>query len=75
MMRGMGHVIHRTIECSFVCLGRFGETAQLPDELKRRSANFIRRRSWTEVVKCFDGSAHVRTINTSRSTINYFVFR
>jgi hypothetical protein len=26
-------------------------------------------------VKCFDGSAHVRTINNSRSTINYFVFR
>jgi hypothetical protein len=26
-------------------------------------------------MKCFDGSAHIRTINTSRSTINYFVFR
>lgn len=25
-------------------------------------------------MKCFDGSAHIRTINTSRSTINYFVF-
>jgi hypothetical protein len=26
-------------------------------------------------MKCFDGSTHVGTINTSRSTINYFVFR
>ncbi len=25
-------------------------------------------------MKCFDGSAHIRTINTSRLTINYFVF-
>jgi hypothetical protein len=75
MMRGMGHVIHRAIECCLICLGRFGETAQLPDELKRRCANFILSSGWTEVMKCFDGSAHVRTINTSRSTINYFVFR
>jgi len=75
MICDMGHVIHRAIECCLICLGRFREAAQLPDELKRRSANFIRRRSWTEVVKCFDGSAHIGTINTSRSTINYFVFR
>jgi hypothetical protein len=26
-------------------------------------------------MKCFDGPAHVITINNSRSTINYFVFR
>jgi hypothetical protein len=26
-------------------------------------------------MKCFDGSAHVTTINNSRLTINYFVFR
>jgi hypothetical protein len=75
MMRGMGHVIHRAIESFFICLGRFGETGQLPDELKRRCANFILSSGWAEVMKCFDGSAHIRTINTSRSTINYFVFR
>jgi hypothetical protein len=75
MMRGMGHVIHRAIESCLVCLGRFGETAQLPGELKRRSANFILSSGWTEVMECFDGSAHVGTINTSRSTINDFVFR
>jgi hypothetical protein len=26
-------------------------------------------------MKCLDGSAHVRIINNSRLTINYFVFR
>jgi len=70
----MGHVIDRTIECFFVCTRWFRETAQLPDELKRRCANFILSSGWTEVMKCFDGSAHVGIINKSRLTINYFVF-
>jgi hypothetical protein len=43
--------------------------------LKRRSANLVLRRRWTKIMKCFNGPAHVRTINTSRSTINYFVFQ
>jgi len=75
MMRGVSDIIDSTIESCLVCLGRFGETAQLPDELKRRCANFILSSGWTEVMKCLDGSAHIETINTSRSTINYFVFR
>src|SRR5262245_35449268 len=75
MMRGMSDIIDGTVENCLVCLGRLRETTQLADELKRRSANFIRRRRWTEVVKCFNGSAHVRTIDNSRLTINYFVFR
>jgi hypothetical protein len=75
MLCGVSNFIDCPIERCLVCLGRFREAAQLPDELKRRSANFIVRRGWTEVMKCFDGSAHVRTINTSRPTINYFVFR
>jgi hypothetical protein len=75
MLCGMSDIIDSAVESCLICLGRFRETAQLPDELKRRSANFIRRRRRTEVVKCFDGSTHVGTINTSRSTINYFVFR
>jgi hypothetical protein len=75
MLRGVSDIIDGTIESCLVCLGRFRETAQLPDELKRRSANFIRRRRWTEVMEFFDGSAHVRMINNFRLTINYFVFR
>jgi hypothetical protein len=75
MLRGMSNVIDRAIESCLVCLGRLGEATQLPDELKRRSANFIGRRRRTEVVKCFDGAAHIRTINNSRLRINYFVFR
>jgi hypothetical protein len=29
------------LKAASFALGRFGETAQLPDELKRRCANFI----------------------------------
>jgi len=75
MLRGVSNIIDGPIESCLVCFGRFRETAQLPNELKRRSANFIRRRRWTEVMEYFDGSAHVRIINNSRLTINYFVFR
>jgi hypothetical protein len=74
-LRGVSDIIDCTVESCLASLGRLRETAQLPNELKRRSANFIRCRRWTEVVKCFDGSAHVGTINNSRLTINYFVFR
>ena len=75
MLRGVSNIIDGPIESYLVCLGRFRETAQLADELKRRSANLVVRRSWTEIMKCFDGSAHVTTINNSRLTINYFVLR
>jgi hypothetical protein len=63
MLRGVRDIIDSAIESCLICLGRLRETAQLPDELKRRSANFIRRRRWIEVVKCLDGSAHVGIIN------------
>src|ERR671931_899455 len=59
MLCGAGDLVDCAIESCLVCLGRFRETAQLPDELKRRNANFIRRRRWTEVMKRFNGSAHV----------------
>ena len=71
MLRDVSDLIDRAIEGSLVCLGRFREPAQLADKLKRRRANLVVRRGWAEVMKCFDGSAHIRNINTSRSTINY----
>jgi len=75
MVRRVSDIIDCTIESCLVCFGRFRETAQLSDELKRRSANLVIRCGWTEVMECFDGSAHITTINNSRLTINYFVFR
>jgi hypothetical protein len=75
MVCGVSDIIDGTIESCLVCLRRFRETAQFADELKRRSANLVVRRGWTKVMKCFDGSAHVTTINNSRLTINYFVLR
>jgi len=74
MVCNISDIIYRTLEGRLVCLGRLRETAQLPDELKRRSANLVVRRGWTEVMKCLDSSAHVRTITNSRLMINYFVF-
>jgi hypothetical protein len=73
MLRGVRDIIDGTIESCLVCLGGVRETAQLADELKRRSANLVVRRRWTEVMKCFDGSAHVGTIGNCRSTINSVV--
>jgi hypothetical protein len=58
MSRGMSDIIDSAIESCLICLRRFGETAQLPDELKRRCSNLILSGTWTEVMKCFDGSAH-----------------
>jgi hypothetical protein len=75
MVRRVCDIIDGTIESWLICFGRFRETAQLADELKRRSANLVVRRGWIEVMKCFDGSAHVTTINNSPLTINYFLFR
>ena len=75
MVCGVSDIIDGTIESCLVCLRRSREAAQFADELKRRSANLVVRRGWTEVMKCFDGSAHVTTINNSRLTINYFVLR
>ena len=70
MLRGVRDIIDGTIESCLVCLGRFRETAHFADELKRRSANLVVRRRWTEVMKCFDGSAHIRpsAIVDQRST-------
>ena len=46
-MCDMRDFIYRAIECVFVCVRRLGESAQLPDELKRRCANLIIRRGRT----------------------------
>jgi hypothetical protein len=35
MLGGMSDVVDGTIECFFIRLGRFGETAQLANKLKR----------------------------------------
>jgi hypothetical protein len=46
MVCGVCDIIDGTIESCLVCVGRFRETAQFADELKRRSANLIVRRWW-----------------------------
>lgn len=63
-MRGMRDFIDCVIERLFVCLRRFGESAQLPNELQRRRPDLVIRRRRTEVMKCFDGSAHKELLTT-----------
>ena len=64
MMCDMRNFIDRVIECVLVCSRRLSESAQLSNELERRCANFIIRRRRSEVVKCFDGSAHEELLTT-----------
>ena len=64
MMRGVGDFVDCAIECILVCFRRLGESAQLANKLQRRRANFIVRRRRSEVVKCFDGSAHEELLTT-----------
>ena len=61
-MRDVRDFIDRAIEGVLIRLRRFRESGQLPNELKRRCANFIIRRRRSEVVKCFDGSAHEESL-------------
>jgi hypothetical protein len=73
MMRGMRDLIDRAIECFFVCLGRFCKSAQLSHELERRRADFIVRRWRTEVMKCFDGSAHEESLTADSAEQHGFL--
>ena len=59
MMRGMGHVIDRAIECFFVCARWLCKSGKLPNKLERRSANLVIRRWWRKIMQGLDGSTHV----------------
>ena len=64
MMSGMRNVIDRAIERVLVGFRRFGESAQLPNELQRRRANLVVRRRRRKIMQCFDGSAHEELLTT-----------
>jgi hypothetical protein len=46
VMRDISHVIHRAIECFFVCARWLCKSGKLPNKLERRSANLVIRRWW-----------------------------
>jgi len=54
----MRYIIYGAIECFFVRARWLCKSGKLSNKLQRRRANLVIRRWWTEVVKCFDGSAH-----------------
>jgi hypothetical protein len=58
LLRDLRDAIDRAIEGFFVCLRRFREAAQLPNELKSRGADLFVRGRWREVMQSFDVSAH-----------------
>ena len=71
----MRNFVHRLIECLFVRLRRFGKTAQLADELERRRTNFVVGRRRTEIMKCFDGSAHEESVTADSADEKRILFR
>ena len=75
MMRGMRDFIDRAIECFLVCFRRLRETAQFSDELQRRRLDFIIGRGRTEVVKCFDSSAHEELLTADDADQHGFFYQ
>ena len=73
----MGNVrdfIYGAIEGVLIRVRRFRESGQLPNELKRRGADFIVCRRRAEVMKCFDGSAHEESLTADSADENGFSF-
>ena len=56
------HVLDGAVEGRLVGLRRFGEAAQLPDELQRRRANLLIGRGRIEVEQGFDVPTHAPTL-------------
>src|SRR6266568_6931454 len=72
MMCDVRNIVDRAIERVLVGFRRFSETAQLPNKLQRRRSDFVIRRGRTEVVKCFDGSAHEESLTADYADENGF---
>jgi hypothetical protein len=58
MFGGVSDVVDRAIERFLVRLGRFTETAQLSNKLKRRRSDLVLRGRRKEVMQGFDVSTH-----------------
>lgn len=58
LSRNVRHTIDRPIKRFFIRLGRFGEAAQFPNELKRGCADLFLRGRRREVMQGFDVSTH-----------------
>ena len=72
----MGNVcdfVHRAIEGVLVRVRRFRESGQLPNELKRRCANFVVRRGRCTIMQGLNVSAHKESIAADYADENGFV--
>jgi hypothetical protein len=75
MMRGMHDFIDRAIECFLICFRRLREAAQFSDELQRRRLDLIIGRGRTEIVKCFDSSAHEELLTADYADQHGFFYQ
>lgn len=58
LLRDLRHSLDRAVERLFVRFRRFGKSAELANELKRRGANLVPGRGRHEVMQGFNVSAH-----------------
>src|SRR2546423_5868497 len=62
MMCDVGDFVDRAIEGVLIRVRRFRETAQLPNELKRRCANLVIRRGRRKIMQGLNVSAHKESL-------------
>jgi len=74
MVRDVRDFIYGSIEGVLIRAGRFRESGQFANELKRRCANLVVCRRRTEVMKCFDSSAHKEPLTADYADGNGFSF-
>src|SRR6516164_1631583 len=70
-IRTGGDLIHRGREHHLVCLRRFGETANLANELQRGVANFLRGYRGIEIKQRLDIPAHGSSPQSEGPTSHY----
>jgi hypothetical protein len=54
--------LHRVLEGVLIRVGRFRESAQLPNELERRRANLVVRRGRGKIMQGLNVSAHEESL-------------
>ena len=72
-MRGVRDFIDRVVERFLVRFRGLRETAQLSNRLQRRRPDLVVRRRRTEVMECFNGSAHKKLLTTDYADENGFM--
>jgi hypothetical protein len=73
MMGDVRDLIYGAIEGVLIRVRRFRESAQLPNELKRRRANLVVRRRRRKIMQGLNVSAHEESLTADHADENGFV--